>query len=205
MNKHIYTKEQDQFLKGNVKGISLKELTEKFNKEFNTKVNEDSIQNRKTRLKIKSEIVGGRFEKGNMPFNKGMKWNEYMSKKSQINSFKTTFKKGNIPHNHKEVGSERINKDGYIEIKIGEPNKWELKHRYIYKQKKGDIPKGYKLIFADGNKTNLSLDNLILISSSEELIMNRNKLRYDNKELTKTGSLIAKVIDKGNKLKNERL
>ena len=59
---------------------------------------------------------------------------------------------------------------------------------------------GHKVIFADGNKRNFDIDNLILVSDSEALIMNANKLRYENKELTKTGALIAKVIDKTNKI-----
>lgn len=60
---------------------------------------------------------------------------------------------------------------------------------------------GYKVIFADRNKRNFDLDNLILVTDSEALIMNTNKLIYEDAELTKTGSLIAKVIDKTNKLK----
>ncbi len=117
----------------------------------------------------------------------------------------TRFKKGNIPANHRDVGSERITKDGYIEIKIKEPNKWQLKHRYIYEKKYGKIPKGYNLIFLDGNRKNIDLSNLKLVSKSEDLIMNKNKLFTTDKNITNTGSLIAKVIDKGNKLKNERL
>lgn len=60
-------------------------------------------------------------------------------------------------------------------------------------------------MFADKNKRNFDIDNLILVSKSEDLIMNNNKLLFSNKELTKTGHLIAKVIDKTNKVKNERL
>lgn len=60
---------------------------------------------------------------------------------------------------------------------------------------------GHKVIFADRNKRNFDLDNLILVTDSEALIMNTNKLIYEDAELTKTGSLIAKVIDKTNKLK----
>lgn len=204
MGRHKYTYEQDQFLIDNVKGTTFKELHKRFNKRFNLNLSESAIHNRKTKLHIKSGIVGGRFEKGNIPFNKGLKWDEYMPKESQIKSSKTTFKKGNIPVNHRKVGTERINVDGYIEIKIKEPNKWELKHRHIYKKAYGDIPKGYKLIFADGNKLNLSLDNLLLVANSEELIMNRKKLFSKNREITKTGVLIAKVIDKSNKHKKGR-
>ena len=116
------------------------------------------------------------------------------------------FEKGNMPPNHKNVGYERINVDGYVEIKVKEPNIFKLKHRIIYEQNYGKIPKGHKVVFADGNKLNLDLNNLILVTDSEELIMNRNKLRYNDSNLTKTGHLIAKVIDKTNERKrNNRL
>lgn len=199
MIKHIYTDEQEQFLIINVKGISLKELTKQFNKKFNLNLSESAIANKKHKLNLSSGIVGGQFQKGQNAWNKGKEWKEYMSKKGQINSLKTTFKKGNIPHNHRAVGSERITKNGYIEIKIKEPNKWQLKHRYIYEKKYGKIPKGYNLIFLDGNKQNLEITNLKMVSKAEDLIMNNNNLFTKNKELTNTGAIIAKVINETNK------
>lgn len=199
--KHIYSTEEDKFLIDNVKGITLKELTNKFNRRFNYTLSESAIANRKYKLKITSGITGGQFHKGFKPHNKGKKWGEYMSEESQKNSLKTTFKKGNVPFNHREVGSERINKDGYIEIKVSEPNKWQLKHRYLYEKEYGKIPDGHNLIFLDGNKQNLKLSNLKLISKAEDLIMNNNKLFTDDKNLTETGTLIAKVINKYSKLK----
>ena len=57
-----------------------------------------------------------------------------------------------------------------------------------------------KVIYADGNKLNNDINNLILVSDNEELIMNIYRLRTENIELTKTGYLIAKVIDKTNEL-----
>ena len=159
-----------------------------------------AIQNRKNKLGLKCSYNAGCFKKGNVPFNKGKKWADYVSKKGQENSRKTTFKKGNIPHNHRPVGSERITKDGYTEIKIKEPNKWQLKNRYIYEKKYGKIPDGMNLIFLDGNKQNIELSNLKLVSRAEDLIMNTNKLFTKDKELTNSGVLIAKVINKTNKL-----
>ncbi|MEE3344592.1 MAG: HNH endonuclease [Bacilli bacterium] len=203
--RHKYSEEEDDFLKNNVKGISIKELTNMFNKKFNYNLSVSAIENRKTKLKIKSGINPGRFKKGNTPFNKGMKWDEYLPKKSQIKCSKTSYKKGNIPTNYKKVGSEKINNDGYVVIKTKDPNEWELKHRYLYKKNKGDIPKGYKIIFADGNKKNFDLNNLIMVSNGEEMMMNKFKLFSKDKDITKTGTLIAKLIVKGSKLKNERL
>lgn len=202
--KHTYSKEEDKFLIDNVKGISLKELTTRFNGKFNLNLSESAIANRKNKLGLSSGITGGQFQKGNVPFNKGKKQIEYMSKEAIEKSKLTRFKKGNIPSNHRELYEERITKDGYIEIKIqdGKLNKnWQLKHRYIYEKEYGKIPDGYNVIFLDSNKQNLDLSNLKLVSKAEDLIMNNNKLFTDNKDLTETGTLIAKVINKSSKLR----
>lgn len=196
--RHYYSQLEDDFLKENVKGITLKELTKKFNEQFNLTLTESAIANRKNTLKLSSGITGGQFQKGHSTHNKGKKWNEYMSKEGQLNCLKTTFKKGNIPHNHRPIGSERITQDGYVEIKIKEPNVFVLKHRWLWEQKYGKIPKDKIIIFLDGNKQNLDLDNLALINRKENLTMNNNELRYQYKELTKTGINLAKVIIKTN-------
>ena len=200
--RHKYTREEDNFLIKNVKGKTLKELTNMINKEFDLNLTENSISNRKVKLGIKSGNIGGRFEKGHIPANKGkpMKPEQYEKCK------KTMFKRGHIPANRREVGSERVTKDGYLKIKIqdGQGNKnWILKHRFIYEQVNGPIPKRHKVIFADGNKRNFEIDNLLLVSYSEQLIINKNNLLKSDKELTKTGVTIAKVMNKVNKRKKD--
>lgn len=199
-----FTEEQKQFIYDNYKGLGNKELTELIKEKFKIELTYEQVKNFKNRHHLNSGLTG-QFKKGYESWNKGKKWDDYMSEEAQERSRKTTFKKGNIPSNHREVGSERITKDGYIEIKIKEPNKWQLKHRYIYEKKYGKIPKGYNLIFLDGNRQNFELSNLKLVSKAEDLIMNKNKLFTNDKDITNTGTLIAKIIDKGNKLKNERL
>lgn len=206
MQRHKWSKKEDKFLIDNVKGIPLKELTDRYNKKFDMNLSESAIANRKNKLKISSGITGGQFKKGHKTFNKGKKWNEYMPKDAQEKSKKTTFKKGNIPPNRRELGEERIDQDGYTLIKIqdGHLNKnWVLKHRYIYESMYGNIPTGYKVIFADRNKRNFDPNNLVLVSAAEELIMNNNKLIKQDAELTKSGVAIAKVIDKVNKRKKQ--
>lgn len=61
------------------------------------------------------------------------------------------------------------------------------------------------VIFADQNKLNLEKDNLILISKSQLLKMNHEKLIFHDKELTKTGANIAELMMKVDerKKKNE--
>lgn len=96
------------------------------------------------------------------------------------------------------VGSERINERGFVEVKIARENKhrdyYVLKHHQIWEQANGPIPSGSVLLFLDGDITNCSLDNLQLITKPEMTTMVRKKLRFQNKELTKSGALVAKVL-----------
>ena len=59
------------------------------------------------------------------------------------------------------------------------------------------------VIFADQNKLNFEKDNLILVSKNQLLEMNRNKLIFQDKELTKTGANIAELMIKINERKNK--
>lgn len=114
---------------------------------------------------------------------------------------RTMFKKGNVPGNHRPVGSERVNVDGYIEIKVKEPSKWRLKHNVVWEQHHGKIPKGSVVIFLDRDKMNVSIDNLKMITRSELLTMIRHGLYGDSAETTEVGTNIAKLIDSTSKAK----
>ena len=120
-----------------------------------------------------------RYQKGCIPANKGKK----MNPDTYTKCAGTMFKKGNMPANHRDVGSERINKDGYIEVKVAEPNKWKAKHRVIWEEANGPVEKGYNVQFKDGNRLNVSLDNLYLISRQRQLKEQNSLMARYPKEL----------------------
>ena len=187
--------EEIEYLKEIVKGRTCKEIAKLINDKFKTNYNDKDIYNAKRRYKLKSG-VDCTYKKGNKAHNKGKKWNDYMPKRSQENSKKTQFKKGYKPHNWLPVGSEWINEKGYVYIKIKEPNDWQLKHRYIYEQHYGKIPKGYCVIFLDTNKKNFKLNNLQLVKIKEKLMMKNHHFLSLNKNVTKTGLVTVKLIIK---------
>lgn len=195
-----YSAEHIQFLKDNVRGISTNELLNKFNNQFNFNITKSALMNLKTKYNLKNGIQGGQFKKGQVSFNKGKTWADYMPEESAKRSLKNAFKKGNVPKNHRPVGSERITKDGYTEIKIAEPNKWELKQRVIYIENFGNVPDGHNIIFLDGDRSNLDITNLKAISRAEDLIMNKNGFFTKDKEVTEVGANTAKLLNKLNKI-----
>ena len=188
--QHKWTDEEKEYLASIVKGSTYKEITKQMNDKFEYNFSEEQIKVMMYRNKLTTG-TGGYFKKGFTPWNKGLK--------GYMGANKTSFKKGTIPPNQVSIGTESITKGGYIKVKVGEPNKWKLKQRYIYEQHYGEIPKGHNVIFADRNIQNFDINNLILVSKAEMLILNNNKLIFEDKELTKVGVNIAKVIDKTKK------
>jgi len=115
--------------------------------------------------RLKHSRVESQFSQGHTPWNKGMKGLDIGGKETQ-------FKKGHVPHNHKSVASERIDEDGYTYIKIADPRKWVLKHRYIYEQEHGTLEPHMIVTFRDKNISNFEIDNLEAITKVENMQRN---------------------------------
>lgn len=188
---HEYTKEQDKFIRENAKGRYVKELTELSNQHFSLSLGENQIRAYKKNHKISSGL-DGRYQKGSTPFNKG-------KKKYWVGGEETQFKKGQMPHNWKPLGSERITKDNYIQIKIQEgqfQKNWRGKHILIWEEINGPLPKGHAIIFGDRDRRNFDIDNLICVSRAQLARLNQNGLIQRDVDLTRTGIVIADVIAK---------
>ena len=127
-----------------------------------------------------------RFNKGKIPHNKGKK----MDPSTYERVKPTMFQKGIVPHNTKYNGHERISKDGYVEVRIRK-GKYALKHRVIWEQVNGKVPKNHILIFKDGNKQNITLENLELITLRENML--RNSISRFPPELISTIKAVHKL------------
>ena len=115
--------------------------------------------------------VAKRFQKGHPSHNKGKK----MSPEIYAKVSRTFFPKGHSPHNHRPVGSEGLRSDGYIWVKISEPNKWVQKQRAVWMQHNGKIPEGYNVQFKNHNPQDCRIENLYLISRADQM-KNENSL-----------------------------
>lgn len=192
MSYRILNDKEYNFIFENYKGNSPMEMAELLNNKFKKNFSVMQIKNFYGRHHLNSGKTGY-FTAGHKPHNKGKKLCEYLSPELIKKIKVSQFKKGNIPKNHKEIYSERITKDGYIEVKIAEPNVWKLKHRYVWEQAHGKVPKGSVIRFLDGNKQNCNIDNLVLISRKEHIETIRNGFVSENPEITKAVINIAKL------------
>jgi len=145
--------------------------------------------------KLRSDSSAGapyRFKKGQIPANKGKKVG------NDPRMMPTQFKQGHKPANHKPVGTIRISKDGYSEIKIEEGMfKWRLLHRIIYERMHGPVPHGYIVTFIDGNKANISIINLTTIDKKQNC--QRNSYHNYGKEIAQLYQLQAQITRQINK------
>lgn len=142
---------------------------------------------------------GGRrshFQKGNVPATKGRPISEWMSPEGIANSAKTRFKKGQRPLSWRPIGSERVNVEGYVEIKVREGlHGWDPKHRVVWAKANGAIPSGYHVRFRDGNKQNCDINNLYLCSKADLLRENNlNNYPEDIKEVIRLRAAIKHRI-----------
>ena len=147
--------------------------------------------------------IATRFHKGHIPTNKGKKVSPEIYEKMSP----TMFKKGHINENKRAVGSERVNVYGYIEIKVAEPNRWRLKHRLIWEQYNGIIPEGFNVQFKNHNTLDCRIENLYLISKSEQM-RNENSLmaRYPKelRDVIRLKGAVKRQLRKQEKMQNEK-
>lgn len=154
-------------------------------------------------LEIPKEIIekrkqAGLFKKGSIPFNKGKKMTEYLSEEAIKISSKTRFKKGQKPKQTKKSFEESLRNEmglQYYYIKPPGGNMMVPKHRWLWEnEKKTKIPKGYNIVFKDGNTLNCVIENLECISNKE--LMERNTIHQYPAEIKRTLHLTKKIKDK---------
>lgn len=184
----LLTKEQHDYLVSIQKNKTSRDVANEMNQKFGLSLTEKQIKSYRRNNNLNSGLTG-RFEKGRVPYNKGKKLPNMSRNSGQ-------FKKGNKPPNYVPVGTINYTTDGYPKEKIGEPNKWVLKHRKVWEEYHEPIPKGYSVCFLDRDKTNYDISNLILLSNEELARMNQNNYFSSDPELTKLGAGITKLSRK---------
>ncbi|WDL96917.1 HNH endonuclease signature motif containing protein [Alicyclobacillus sp. ALC3] len=184
-----YSQEQREFIQANVSGRLVSDLTDMFNAHFGASLKYEQLRAFVKNNGLKSG-VDSRFKPGTEPSNKG-------KPKMWAGGEATQFRKGDRPHNYMPVGSERVNTDGYVDIKIADPNQWRGKHLIEWERYNGrPVPEGYVVLFGDRDHFNFEPDNLILVSRAQLAIMNKRKLIQDDADLTRSGALLADIYHK---------
>src|SRR6056297_3095042 len=174
----VYTDEQLAWLRQNSKTMRINELTAAFNKEFGMNKTVVQLHGILSRKKIRANR-DARYKPGNKPWNTGTK--------GATSANKTSFKPGYKPKNTKHIGYERVDKEGYIKVKVSETSpQFKYKQIVVYEQHCGPVPEDHRVIFKDSNIRNFDPSNLDIVSRAELLQMNRNKYKKQPVELKPT-------------------
>lgn len=191
MNKPVISciTQFDDFLRENYLKMPIKTMARAIGKNSDITVR---TRMRQLGLVVPPELASqrlkdGMYRKGHTPFNKGKKLEEYLSPEQIANQLKTSFKKGHVPVNKTPIGTIKIRSYGGANmkknpnykikwIKIGEGSlEWMPLHIYNWINSGNEIPKGYVLSFKNGDSINAQIDNLELITMTEN--MKRNSIR----------------------------
>lgn len=198
----LFSKEQKAFIAQNVSGLHNQELADLINQRFGLQITARQMNTYKKNHGLASGI-DCRFQKRSIPANKGTRG------MYNVGGNQTSFKPGQRAANYKPVGHERIDDDGYTLIKVSDTGtwdeRWRHKHRVIWEEANGAIPDGHVLIFADQDKRNITLDNLILAPQSSLSIVNIKGLLYNDPDLTRTGLVIADIYKKMGEIKKRKI
>lgn len=186
--QHIWSDEEKQYLAEITPGRGHREIQSMMSCKFGFDYTYHQIKGAIARYKLNTGRTG-RFEEGHATWNKGTK--------GLMKANVTSFKKGHKPYNYKPLGSERIVKDGYCEVKVSDTGRrWRSKHVLIYEKHHGKVPKGSAVIFLDGDKRNFDIDNLYLVTRSQLAMLNKNSLIQKDAELTKTAINVVDLMKK---------
>jgi len=216
-----FTLPQLIFLEKKVSGTTYGKLAELFNKRFKTDFSEEQIRAVCIRNGLRNGLPGGGQRPGSQKLpqlphkiisfiQKNMKGKTYNELAESIyKQFGLSLTRWRIKHaiqlsgirnvcgsRSKPVGTEIKTPEGYIRVKVFDTGKfsddWKYKHIFLWEQENGSVPEGHCIVFADQNRENCELDNLLMVSRSELSQLLGYGMIFKNKELTKTGLVILR-------------
>lgn len=141
----------------------------------------------------------GRFANGMAPWNKGRPFD------SGGRSHETRFKPGQKPHTWHQIGHERITPDGYRERKMTDTGctrrDYVGLHILLWREHHGDIPAGHAVVFRNGDKADIRIDNLECITRAELMRRNSYHTNYPKpvRKLIQLRGAITRQINKRTK------
>ena len=144
--------------------------------------------------------IAYRFGPGHVPANKGLRRPGFAPGRMKDTQFKPGSRQGKAARNWKPVGTILMDPDGYLRIKVREAKPgeasgfgnvlvWPLMQRHVWEQAHGPIPSGHVIAFRNGDKRDVRLENLELISRTE--LMARNTVHTLPKPLARTIQLLG--------------
>lgn len=192
-----YDLEQINWLKVNRPAHNITDVTKAFNEHFGVNYTESMIKHRCSKFGIKANH-DGKFKPKQDAWNKGMNLKKERPDifEQFVSGERYRFVKGNVPKCTKPIGYEKKYRD-CIFIKVGMPNVWMNKARYVYEQTHNvKLTTKDKILHLNGDKHDCSADNLICVTDAVLVRLNKLGLISKNKEITKSAVYTQKLLQK---------
>lgn len=137
--------------------------------------------------------MGTRFPKGHVPANKGLRRPGWSPGRMRDTQFKKGERRGVATKLWQPIGTERISKDGYRERKINNDlplqRRWRAVHLIVWEEANGPVPGGHAVTFKNGDKADVSLSNLEIMTRAA--LMARNSVHNLPQPLAQTIQLLG--------------
>jgi len=171
MSRRLLTDEQEEFFIHNQKGLMRQAAADLMNETFG--LNLTALQVKELRRRLHPEVG------------------------KTILTYKnpTQFKKGERPHNYQPIGTEAVKWDGYLWVKVADPDVWKQKHILMWEKAYGPRQPGEKITFLNNDRFDIRLDNLAKVSDSVNSYMTSMHLRNSDPELARTGMNLAMLME----------
>lgn len=143
--------------------------------------------------------IGSRFVKGQVSWNKGTHFNA--GGRSVLTRFQPGVRQGVAVKLYKPIGTLRVTKDGYLSRKVNDgmplQARWRLEHLIVWEAANGPLPKGHAVTFRNGDRKDVRLDNLELVTRRELLARNWHR-RYPKaiRQIVQLRGAITRQINK---------
>lgn len=137
-----------------------------------------------------------RFPKGHVPANKGLRRPGWAPGRMKETQFKKGCRVGAANNNWRPIGAEIVNADGYLVRKLSEKglqrHKWRPVHLLLWEEHHGKVPADHAVVFKNGDKTDIRIENLELLTRRE--LMARNTVHNLPKALAQVVQLRGALV-----------
>jgi hypothetical protein len=189
---HRWSDEEYAYLAEIVVGRSRREIHALVVERFDIELTIEQVNAAISRRKLNTGLTG-RFEKGQVPPNKGRRgW-------CPPGCEKGWFHKGDFSPNRVPLGTERISEDGYVEVKYRDGfgvRNWRAKHLLLWERENGSVPRGYAIAFLNTDRTDIRIENLICVSRGDLAVMNHAGIKAHDADTMRAAIATARLIRK---------
>ena len=167
-----YSKEEDEWIRENIKKYTFPDLAKEYNKRFNRNVHWYAMRDRAQLLGLKS----------GSPIAKGYRSGTFLPIGSErIDT------EGRVMIKVSDIPTTRQTKDHNLN--------WRFKSRWVWEQHYGQIPAGHSIIHLDGDSTNCDISNLECAPLSVQGYVAAGKINQATPQLKKC-AIKMKTLEK---------